>query len=815
MDTDRQVVLLGGNEARRRPVTATRTDSGLEINGMKRPHDKLCGSLDVLTHNSFVSADYGIKTLIPYYNILWVEATSETLTIDYVADTNRNPARVDKQSWSIPNSHLADIVETFSAELLSSAYGKAKRAKSAYVLLNPNSGPGGAVRKWQTEAKPLFDAARMTLNVVTLTRGGEATDLVEKMDLDKYDTVVACSGDGTPHEIFNGLGKRPDAVKALNKVAISHIPCGSGNAMALNLYGSNRPALAALGIIKGVVTPLDLVCITQGPRRFLSFLSQALGIVAESDLGTENWRWMGAKRFELGLLTRVYQKKCYPFDLAVKVEIPDKESIKVHYKKYITKVRQPDTPGNSTDTTAAAAETGTFSEESVESELDSNQGLPKLKHGTVQDELDNQEWELVPYDKIGNFYCGNLAYMAPDANFFPGALPSDGLMDLVMIEGDLPTIKATKTLLAVESNKFFNLPQVQYKKISAYRIIPRDQEDGYISIDGEKVPFEPFQAEVYKGLGRVLSKGGTFEAEGPIGWEEAPLEIEEATVSSGDKRLLDERTQEQYYTTIIQRYMSFCNDAGKRDELLRLFESLSIDGAGSRYAAAASTAASAVAPNLGSHEGGRAIQEAVERLQSPANTLPLSQVMMALRKLREGMVASKRIDDFAVQAYLFCIRLSVMVKQPESYHAAILYLLRHLHPLCPLTSLELQEVVSYLVLDTACRRGDLGEAYWLRREHRLRDPQVDAVLRALAHDNWISFHRLKFQVDGHRARLLDFADGDLRSRTLKAFGRSYFTVERRFLESATDASWDHLTTKDGVGWELDGDKVVIRRVRAR
>lgn len=274
-------------------------------------------------------------------------------------------------------------------------------------------------------------------------------------------------------------------------------------------------------------------------------------------------------------------------------------------------------------------------------------------------------------------------------------------------------------------------------------------------------------------------------------------------------RLLNEKTQEQYYTTIMQRYMSFCNDAGKRDELLRRFEAIDLNAArgGSR-------AAEAIAPGSKSSEA-TAASQAAEALQSPSNTRALSQVMMALRKLREGIVASKRVDDFAVQAYLFCIRLSVLVKHPESYHAAILYLLRHLHPLCPLTSLELQEVVGYLVLDTACRRGDLGEAHWLRNEHHLRDPQVDAVLHALAHDNWVSFRRLKLRVDGHRARLLEFADKEVRSRTLKAFGRSYFSVDRDYLETSTDSCWGDLTTKDSVGWELDGDKVIIRRVRAR
>lgn len=108
-----------------------------------------------------------------------------------------------------------------------------------------------------------------------------------------------------------------------------------------------------------------------------------------------------------------------------------------------------------------------------------------------------------------------MAYMASDANFFPAALASDGCMDLVTINGDLSPITATKLLFSVEKGKFFGNAHVQYKKISAYRIIPRDQPDGFISIDGERVPFEPFQAEIHRSLGRVISKRGVYEASGP------------------------------------------------------------------------------------------------------------------------------------------------------------------------------------------------------------------------------------------------------------------------------------------------------------
>jgi len=46
----------------------------------------------------------------------------------------------------------------------------------------------------------------------------------------------------------------------------------------------------------------DLFLFTQGDTRVISHMSQALGLMAELDIGTENWRWMGDTRFFLGFL---------------------------------------------------------------------------------------------------------------------------------------------------------------------------------------------------------------------------------------------------------------------------------------------------------------------------------------------------------------------------------------------------------------------------------------------------------------------------------------------------------------------------------
>jgi sphingosine kinase len=279
--------------------------------------------------------------------------------------------------------------------------------------------------------------------------------------------------------------------------------------MSCNLNGTNHCSLAALAIIKGVVTPLDLISITQGNTRTLSFLSQSVGIVAESDLATEHLRWMGSSRFTYGFLVRLLGKTVYPCDIAVKYEIEDKPSIKKHYQAELNN----HAPANERRGNKNLQEL----DDDASANSGSEEGLPALRYGTVNDKLP-EGWDMVPYNKLGNFYCGNMAYMSADANFFAAALPNDGCMDLITIDGDISRLSSINLLLAVGNDgKFFDMPLANYKKILAYRIIPKQKGNGYISIDGERIPFEPFQAEIHRGLGTVLSKTGhIYEAEGPL-----------------------------------------------------------------------------------------------------------------------------------------------------------------------------------------------------------------------------------------------------------------------------------------------------------
>jgi sphingosine kinase len=262
--------------------------------------------------------------------------------------------------------------------------------------------------------------------------------------------------------------------------------------MSWNLNGTDSPSLAALAIVKGLRMPLDLISITQGNRRTLSFLSQSVGIIAECDLGTENMRWLGATRFTVGYIMRLLGKTVWPCDVAIGVESDNKEAMKREYQQQVS----------SNSVSKEDTNLGSSSSETEEDEP----SLPSLKFGTINDPLP-AGWNIAPYLNLGNFYAGNMTHMSGDASVFTVALPNDGLLDLMCIDGDIPILRAMQ--LAGEGGKgnLLDQPEVKYRKVVGYRIIPHKKE-GYISIDGERVPFEGFQAEVHKGLGCVLSKNG-------------------------------------------------------------------------------------------------------------------------------------------------------------------------------------------------------------------------------------------------------------------------------------------------------------------
>jgi hypothetical protein len=273
-----------------------------------------------------------------------------------------------------------------------------------------------------------------------------------------------------------------------------------------------------------------------------------------------------------------------------------------------------------------------------------------------------------------------------------------------------------------------------------------------------------------------------------------------AQTCTDSRRLHDYKNQENYYSKIVERYMKFCASAGRGEELEKAFNELSLN----------ETDPSQSRP--GSKD---ARPPMLHRTSSTERPQDMPNILLAMRKLREGILGSRRRDQFAQRAYMFIVHATILTKHWESYQPALLYLLYDIHPCTPLSIPELQEFVGYRILDLACRQYELGEAIAVKKEFHHRDRKVSVALRSLIHDDWVRYWRTRRAVDGYQRAIMDFAVERVRLHALKCVGRSYLNADKNFVERTGDAPWEELV-KGGVGWQLqESGNVVIRKPKPK
>lgn len=105
-------------------------------------------------------------------------------------------------------------------------------------IAHPGAGRGAFHRRWPPMAEALA-ARRLEHEVVLTTRPGEATELARAAVGDGVRLVVAVGGDGTLHEVVNGVldsdGRAPAGV------VVGLVPAGRGSDYARGLALDGRP----------------------------------------------------------------------------------------------------------------------------------------------------------------------------------------------------------------------------------------------------------------------------------------------------------------------------------------------------------------------------------------------------------------------------------------------------------------------------------------------------------------------------------------------------------------------------------------------
>lgn len=120
------------------------------------------------------------------------------------------------------------------------------------LIINPHAGLGRAWR-WGSDLRPLVDefgGADWSGTVYP----GHAVDLAHQAALEGYEILISIGGDGTTHEVVNGLMQAPPDKRP--KLGI--IPVGTGNDFAHNVGLPSEPVLAMRRIFEGEPHKIDL-----------------------------------------------------------------------------------------------------------------------------------------------------------------------------------------------------------------------------------------------------------------------------------------------------------------------------------------------------------------------------------------------------------------------------------------------------------------------------------------------------------------------------------------------------------------------------
>jgi len=180
---------------------------------------------------------------------------------------------------------------------------KQLQIKKICILVNQFAGRGKTAKKLSVILK-IFEAANIANDVFYSEHPGWFIDFIVHEDLGKYDSLVVIGGDGTIHEVVNGLMKSGQGLH----LPLGIIPGGSGNAFADDL-GLKNPIQAANQIISGHIHSIDIMRISKGDTISYAFNIIAWGIASDVNIRADKLRWIGNSRYSLSAIISILNLK--------------------------------------------------------------------------------------------------------------------------------------------------------------------------------------------------------------------------------------------------------------------------------------------------------------------------------------------------------------------------------------------------------------------------------------------------------------------------------------------------------------------------
>jgi len=180
-----------------------------------------------------------------------------------------------------------------------------------FAIVNPAAG-GGRSAKLAGPAIAGLRQRGLHVDVIASAGPGHAAELAREAYAQNYSRFIAVGGDGTAHEILNGIFTHagPSA-----RISLGFLPLGTGNSFLRDFTKTGADA-ALEALLENRTRPVDLLRLTHSQGEIFAFNLLSVGFTADvATLTNRYFKPLGPLGYLFGVFVRVAQLRRRPFAL--------------------------------------------------------------------------------------------------------------------------------------------------------------------------------------------------------------------------------------------------------------------------------------------------------------------------------------------------------------------------------------------------------------------------------------------------------------------------------------------------------------------
>jgi len=172
------------------------------------------------------------------------------------------------------------------------------------IIINPNSGKKKSIEIFKKRISPILKNKNHYFKYYITEYSGHAMKIMENINLNDKNAILVLGGDGTMHEVVNGMLNRQDKTK----IPIGNLPTGSGNSLLYDL-GKHDIDTTLNNILKHEIKNIDVLEVSTEREKIYSINLIGWGMGNDIGVLAEKMRWLGPMRYNIASIIEIFRYK--------------------------------------------------------------------------------------------------------------------------------------------------------------------------------------------------------------------------------------------------------------------------------------------------------------------------------------------------------------------------------------------------------------------------------------------------------------------------------------------------------------------------